>query len=177
MLTYVRVGSSVERPAVKARQIARAKTYEPGWTEATLKPSIAERVVDEQPLTAYQRPLPERRRLTSRSWNTRAMAKASSLAVQTARVCFLPGSVVSADTSGFGQWNAQWLRSLRTRCYSSGSEPDLKTALRQAIPAKRELLKKIKTQHADRTIGEVKAANVIGGMRYHRPASTERVSS
>ncbi|KAI9746841.1 MAG: hypothetical protein M1815_004963 [Lichina confinis] len=76
------------------------------------------------------------------------MAKTSSLAVQTAR-----------------QWNVQWLRSPRTRCYSSSSEPDLKTVLRQALPAKRELLKKIKTQHADRTIGEVKAANVVGGMR------------
>lgn len=51
-----------------------------------------------------------------------------------------------------------------TRAYSSASEPDLKTTLKDAIPAKRELLKKVKS-HASKTIGEVKVENTLGGMR------------
>ncbi|KAL9136814.1 MAG: hypothetical protein Q9175_001978 [Cornicularia normoerica] len=50
------------------------------------------------------------------------------------------------------------------RTYSSTSEPDLKTTLKEAIPAKRELLKKVKS-HASKTIGEVKVENTLGGMR------------
>ncbi|KAM0798492.1 citrate synthase-like protein [Usnea florida] len=50
------------------------------------------------------------------------------------------------------------------RAYSSTSEPDLKATLREAIPAKRELLKKVKS-HASKTIGEVKVENTLGGMR------------
>ncbi|KAL8966152.1 MAG: hypothetical protein Q9197_006149 [Variospora fuerteventurae] len=50
------------------------------------------------------------------------------------------------------------------RCYSSVAEPDLKTALREAIPAKRDLLKKVKG-YANRTIGQVKVENALGGMR------------
>ncbi|CAD6593821.1 MAG: hypothetical protein ASARMPRED_007967 [Alectoria sarmentosa] len=50
------------------------------------------------------------------------------------------------------------------RNYSSVSEPDLKTTLKEAIPAKRELLKKVKS-HANKTIGEVKVENTLGGMR------------
>lgn len=50
------------------------------------------------------------------------------------------------------------------RLYSSSSEPDLKTTLKEAIPAKRELLKKVKS-HADKVIGEVKVENTLGGMR------------
>ena len=44
------------------------------------------------------------------------------------------------------------------------AEPDLKTALKEVIPAKRELLQKVKAQ-GDDVIGEVKVSNVIGGMR------------
>ncbi|KAJ5484864.1 2-methylcitrate synthase [Penicillium diatomitis] len=44
------------------------------------------------------------------------------------------------------------------------AEPDLKTALKEVIPAKRELLQKVKAQ-GDEVIGEVKVSNVIGGMR------------
>ena len=62
------------------------------------------------------------------------------------------------------------LRSLRpvhsipSRTYSSTSEPNLKATLRELIPAKRELLKKVKS-HANKVIGEVKVENTIGGMR------------
>ena len=49
------------------------------------------------------------------------------------------------------------------RRYAS-SEPDLKTALKNVIPAKRELLNQVKAQ-GDDVIGEVKVSNVIGGMR------------
>ncbi|KAK4692538.1 citrate synthase, partial [Lecanoromycetidae sp. Uapishka_2] len=48
--------------------------------------------------------------------------------------------------------------------YSSASEPDLKTTLKEVIPAKRELLKKVKS-HASKSIGEVKIENTLGGMR------------
>ncbi|KAI4154932.1 MAG: hypothetical protein L6R39_001329 [Caloplaca ligustica] len=51
------------------------------------------------------------------------------------------------------------------RRYSSVAEPDLKSSLREVIPAKRELLKKVKS-HASKTIGEVKIENTLGGMRY-----------
>ncbi|KAL8671985.1 MAG: hypothetical protein Q9168_003552 [Polycauliona sp. 1 TL-2023] len=52
----------------------------------------------------------------------------------------------------------------RLRCYSSTAEPDLKATLRDLIPPKRELLKKVKS-HASKTIGEVKIENTLGGMR------------
>lgn len=44
------------------------------------------------------------------------------------------------------------------------AEPDLKTTLKEVIPAKRELLKKVKAQSED-VIGDVKVGNTIGGMR------------
>lgn len=50
------------------------------------------------------------------------------------------------------------------RPYSSSSEPDLKATLREVIPAKRELLKKVKA-HSSAVIGEVKVENTLGGMR------------
>ncbi|ORY67823.1 citrate synthase [Pseudomassariella vexata] len=50
------------------------------------------------------------------------------------------------------------------RCYSASSEPDLKETLKSIIPAKRELLKKVKA-NASKVIGEVKVENAIGGMR------------
>ncbi|KAK5736211.1 citrate synthase [Elasticomyces elasticus] len=50
-----------------------------------------------------------------------------------------------------------------TRGYAT-SEPDLKTTLKECIPAKRELLKKVKA-HSSETIGEVKIENTLGGMR------------
>ncbi|KAI9675297.1 MAG: hypothetical protein M1817_001200 [Caeruleum heppii] len=52
-----------------------------------------------------------------------------------------------------------------SRTYSSASEPDLKATLRDIIPAKRELLKKVKAQHAGASLGGVKVENTIGGMR------------
>ncbi|MCJ1250391.1 hypothetical protein MMC30_007619 [Trapelia coarctata] len=51
-----------------------------------------------------------------------------------------------------------------SRPYSSVSELDLKSTLREAIPEKRELLKKVKS-HGSKVIGEVKVENTIGGMR------------
>ncbi|KAF4304656.1 Citrate synthase-like protein [Botryosphaeria dothidea] len=51
-----------------------------------------------------------------------------------------------------------------SRSYASSSEPDLKETLAKVIPAKRELLKKVKT-HADKKIGDVKVENTLGGMR------------
>ncbi|KAF2859672.1 methylcitrate synthase precursor [Piedraia hortae CBS 480.64] len=44
------------------------------------------------------------------------------------------------------------------------TEPDLKTTLRDVIPEKRELLKKVKV-HSDKSIGQVKVENTLGGMR------------
>ena len=51
------------------------------------------------------------------------------------------------------------------RLSSSSNEPDLKATLKEAIPAKRELLKRVKS-HASKAIGEVKVENTLGGMRY-----------
>jgi citrate synthase len=51
------------------------------------------------------------------------------------------------------------------RTYATSSEPDLKTTFKEGIPAKRELLKKVKAL-GDKTIGQVKVENTLGGMRY-----------
>jgi citrate synthase len=50
------------------------------------------------------------------------------------------------------------------RSYATASEPDLKTTFKECIPAKRELLKKVKSM-GDKKIGDVKIENAIGGMR------------
>jgi citrate synthase len=50
------------------------------------------------------------------------------------------------------------------RTYASSAEPDLKETLKKVIPAKRELLKKVKAA-GDKKIGDVKIENTIGGMR------------
>jgi citrate synthase len=50
------------------------------------------------------------------------------------------------------------------RAYASTSEPDLKATMKEVIPAKRELLKQVKSKAAT-SIGEVKIENTIGGMR------------
>ena len=50
------------------------------------------------------------------------------------------------------------------RPYSAGRELDLKSTLESVVPAKRELLKKVKS-HAGKRIGEVKVENALGGMR------------
>ncbi|KAL0260332.1 citrate synthase [Diplodia seriata] len=51
-----------------------------------------------------------------------------------------------------------------SRNYASASEPGLKETLAKVIPAKRELLKKVKS-HADKKIGDLKVENTLGGMR------------
>ncbi|TVY32990.1 2-methylcitrate synthase, mitochondrial [Lachnellula subtilissima] len=50
------------------------------------------------------------------------------------------------------------------RSYATSSEPDLKTTFKEVLPAKRELLKKVKAL-GDKVIGEVKVENTLGGMR------------
>lgn len=52
---------------------------------------------------------------------------------------------------------------MNSRSYAT-AEPDLKTTLKEAIPAKRELLKRVKA-HAGKKIDEVKVENTLGGMR------------
>ncbi|KAK2825686.1 hypothetical protein FQN49_007469, partial [Arthroderma sp. PD_2] len=54
-------------------------------------------------------------------------------------------------------------RQLGTRSYAT-AEPDLKTVFREAIPAKRELLKQVKAR-GEENIGQVTVAGAIGGMR------------
>ncbi|TQV90705.1 2-methylcitrate synthase, mitochondrial precursor [Cordyceps javanica] len=49
------------------------------------------------------------------------------------------------------------------RSYAT-AEPDLKATLKEVIPEKRELLKKVRA-HGDKVIGEVKVENTLGGMR------------
>jgi citrate synthase len=50
------------------------------------------------------------------------------------------------------------------RTYATTSEPSLKETLQSVIPEKRELLKKVR-MNQDKTIGQVKVGNAIGGMR------------
>lgn len=52
---------------------------------------------------------------------------------------------------------------VNARSYAT-SEPSLKDTLKEVIPEKRELLKKVKA-HGDKVIGEVKIENTLGGMR------------
>jgi citrate synthase len=59
------------------------------------------------------------------------------------------------------------------RNYATSSEPDLKTTFKEAIPAKRELLKKVKAL-GGKVIGDVKVENTIGGMRYEYRADSGR---
>ncbi|KKY22751.1 putative 2-methylcitrate synthase [Phaeomoniella chlamydospora] len=54
--------------------------------------------------------------------------------------------------------------SCKSRWYSSSAEPDLKSTLASVIPAKRELLQKVKTK-ANQKVGDVTVAQVLGGMR------------
>ncbi|KAI9798524.1 MAG: hypothetical protein M1825_005329 [Sarcosagium campestre] len=51
------------------------------------------------------------------------------------------------------------------RAYSATAEPDLKDTLRDLIPAKRDLLKRVRSEHGSKVLGEVKVENTIGGMR------------
>ncbi|RDA93304.1 hypothetical protein CP533_2056 [Ophiocordyceps camponoti-saundersi (nom. inval.)] len=44
-------------------------------------------------------------------------------------------------------------------------EPNLKSTLRYLIPAKREMLAEFKKSHGSKVIGEIRAENVVGGMR------------
>ncbi|KAI5799508.1 citrate synthase-like protein, partial [Pyronema domesticum] len=47
----------------------------------------------------------------------------------------------------------------------ASTQKDLKETLKEVIPAKREQLKKLKAEHGNKVIGEIKVENVIGGMR------------
>jgi citrate synthase len=57
--------------------------------------------------------------------------------------------------------------------YSSSAEPDLKETFKRVLPAKRELLKKVKA-HGDKKLGEVKVENTLGGMRYAKLAPKQQ---
>ena len=48
--------------------------------------------------------------------------------------------------------------------FATSAEPSLKDTLAKVIPAKRELLKQVKS-HATKNIGSVKVENTLGGMR------------
>ena len=61
------------------------------------------------------------------------------------------------------------------RNYST-AEPDLKETFKRVIPAKRELLKKVKAL-GDKQIGVVKVENTIGGMRLRNCSSLKVVSN
>ncbi|KAH0613866.1 uncharacterized protein H6S33_005752 [Morchella sextelata] len=52
-----------------------------------------------------------------------------------------------------------------SRGYASAPEKDLKETLREIIPEKREKFKKFKADYGQRSLGEVKVENAIGGMR------------
>lgn len=56
---------------------------------------------------------------------------------------------------------------LSSRQYST--EKDLKQALAEKIPLKREQLKKLKTEHGQKSLGEVTVESTLGGMRYVNP--------
>lgn len=53
-----------------------------------------------------------------------------------------------------------------SRGYASAPEKDLKETLKEIIPKKREMLKKFKAEHGQKTLCEVKVENAIGGMRF-----------
>ncbi|RPA99094.1 citrate synthase [Choiromyces venosus 120613-1] len=48
---------------------------------------------------------------------------------------------------------------------STSAQKDLKETLKEVIPVKREMLKKLKAEHGGKVLGEVKVENAIGGMR------------
>ncbi|KAG0128293.1 citrate synthase-like protein [Tuber indicum] len=48
---------------------------------------------------------------------------------------------------------------------STLAQKDLKDTLKEIIPAKREALKRLKAEHGQKVLGEVKVENAIGGMR------------
>jgi citrate synthase len=54
---------------------------------------------------------------------------------------------------------------------STSTEKDLKETLKEVIPVKREMLKKLKAEHGQKSLGEVKVENAIGGMRSVSPPS------
>jgi citrate synthase len=53
-----------------------------------------------------------------------------------------------------------------TRNTSTSSQKDLKESLKDVIPAKRKQLEKLKAEHGQKVLCEVKVENAIGGMRY-----------
>lgn len=48
---------------------------------------------------------------------------------------------------------------------STSAQKDLKETLKEVIPVKREMLKKLKAEHGQKVLGEVRVENAIGGMR------------
>jgi len=52
------------------------------------------------------------------------------------------------------------------RSASTSAQKDLKETLNEVIPLKREMLKKLKAEHGQKVLGEVRVENAIGGMRF-----------
>jgi hypothetical protein len=60
---------------------------------------------------------------------------------------------------------------------STSSPKDLKETLKEVIPGKREQLKKLKTEHGNKTLGEIKVEQAIGGMRYLTHQSIRKLAN
>lgn len=67
-------------------------------------------------------------------------------------------------------FNPQLSSPLRPLCqargYASAPEKDLKETLREIIPEKREKFKRFKADYGQKSLGDVKVENAIGGMRF-----------
>lgn len=91
-------------------------------------------------------------------------ARTTTRAFRALRVSFLRISIYSVNCSYSKPAVVRPIVINASRSYASSSEPSLKDTLKELIPAKRELLKKVKA-HGDKVIGEVKIENTLGGMR------------
>ena len=88
-----------------------------------------------------------------------------SLAARISPVVLLTNSSSIPRTNELQRFARLLVKPTLFRPYSSAAEADLKTTLNEVIPAKRDLLRKIKTNYADRSLGQIRVANAIGGMR------------
>ncbi|KAJ8700236.1 hypothetical protein PTI98_003280 [Pleurotus ostreatus] len=75
---------------------------------------------------------------------------------------------LSFTTMMLSRFSGSLTRSSRSLLYSSqrfASTKTLRETLQDVIPAKQEQLKKLKTEHAQAVVGDIKVENIIGGMR------------
>lgn len=54
---------------------------------------------------------------------------------------------------------------LPKKCFVRHSSSSLKETLAQKIPARRDLLKRLRTEYGSKSIGDIKVENIVGGMR------------